>query len=171
MLFDVLVEIPEVAHELDRYVLSLPASERRNQTRCYELLADALDARGLTAARLDDLSSRLHDGAISQHDFTLWMTLRLREEEGLSAVELETFARRVGEIEDPTRSELLRIARVFAKSGAFADSAEHYAWSRRTFSDAADSGRDSRVMMRGVAMQLISISSGPMFTHVSGTTR
>jgi len=122
MLFDVLVEMPEVGRELERYVPALPESERRNQTRCYELLADALDARGSTAGRLADLSSRLHNDAISQHDFTLWMTLRHREEEGLSAAELETFARRVGEIEDPTRSELLLIARLFAKSGAFADS-------------------------------------------------
>ena len=172
MLFDVLVEIPEVAHELDRYVLSLPASERRNQTRCYELLADALDARGLTAARLDDLSSRLHDGAISQHDFTLWMTLRLREEEGLPAAELEAFARRVGEIDKPTRAELLRIARVFAKSGAFADSAEHYALlAANLLRRGGLGGTVSRVVMRGAAMQLISFSSGPVFSSVSGTNR
>ena len=172
MLFDVLVEIPEVAHELDRYVLSLPASERRNQTRCYELLADALDARGLTAARLDDLTSRLHDGAISQHDFTLWMMLRLREEEGLPAAELEVFARRVNEIEDPTRAELLRIARVFAKSGAFADSAEHYALlAANLLRRSGLGGAVSRVVMRGAAMQLISFSSGPVFSSVSGTNR
>ena len=171
MLFDVLVEMPEVAHELERYVPALPESERRNQTRCYELLADALDARGSTAARLADLSSRLHNDAISLHDFTLWMTLRHREEEGLSAAELETFARRVGEIEDPTRSELLLIARLFAKSGAFADSAEHYALiAANLLRRGGLGGATSRVVMRGMAMQLISFSSGPVFSAVSGTS-
>ena len=170
LLFDVLVELPEVARELERYVPALPESERRNQTRCYELLADALDARGSTAARLDDLSSRLHNGAISQHDFTLWMTLRHREERGLSAAELETFARRVGEIEDPTRSELLLIARLFAKSGAFADAAEHYALiAANLLRRGGPGGATLRVMMRGAAVQLISFSSGPVFSSVSGT--
>ena len=170
LLFDVLVEMPEVAHELERYVPALPESERRNQTRCYELLADALDARGSTAARLDDLSSRLQNGAIGQHDFTLWMTLRHRQEDGLSAAELETFARRAGEIEDPTRSELLLIARLFAKSGAFADSAEHYALiAANLLRRGGLGGVTSRVVMRGAAVQLISFSSGPVFTSVSGT--
>ncbi|MDE0440907.1 MAG: tetratricopeptide repeat protein [Gammaproteobacteria bacterium] len=171
MLFDVLVEMPEVGRELERYVPALPESERRNQTRCYELLADALDARASTAARLDDLSFRLHDGAISQHDFTLWMTLRHREEEGLSAAELATFARRVGEIDDPTGSELLLIARLFAKSGAFADSAEHYALvAANVLRRGALGGATSRVVMRGAAVQLISFSSGSVFSSVGGTS-
>ena len=170
MLFDVLVEMPEVAHELERYVPALPESERRNQTRCYELLADALDARGSTAARLDDLSSRLQNGAISQHDFTLWMTLRHREEEGLSAAELETFAQRVREIDDLTRSELLLIARLFAKSGAPDDAAEHYALvAANLLRRGALGGATSTVVMRGVAMQLISFRSGPVFSSVGGS--
>ena len=170
MLFDVLVEIPVVAHELERYVPALPESERRNQTRCYELLADALDASGSRAARLADLASRLHNGAISQHDLTLWMTLRQREEEGLSAAELEAFARRAGEIEDPTRSELLLIARLFAKSGAFADAAEHYALiAAYLLRRGGLGGATSTVVMRGAAVQLISFSSGPVFSFVSGT--
>ncbi|MCY3622164.1 MAG: tetratricopeptide repeat protein [Gammaproteobacteria bacterium] len=170
MLFDVLVEMPEVAHELDRYVPALPESERRNQTRCYELLADALDASGSTAARLADLSSRLHNGAISQHDFTLWMTLRHREGKGLSAAELEAFARRVREIDDPTRSELLLIARLFAKSSAFDDAAEHYALvAANLLRRGALGGATSTVVMRGVAMQLISFSSGPVFSSVGGS--
>jgi len=170
LLFDVLVKMPEVAHELERYVPALPESERRNQTRCYELLADALDASGSTAARLAGLSSRLHNGAISQHDFTLWMTLRHREEKGLSAAELEAFARRVREIDDPTRSELLLIARLFAKSSAFDDAAEHYALvAANLLRRGALGGATSTVVMRGVAMQLISFSSGPVFSSVGGS--
>ena len=159
LLFDVLVQMPDVVHELERYVPSLPEHERRNQTRCYELLADALDAAGLAARRRADLSSRLRRGAISDHGFRLWMTLRNREEEDLSVAEREIFATRASQIEDPTRSELLLIARLFAKAGAYADAAEHYALVVANVARPAGQGSvTTRVMMQGVALQVISSS-------------
>lgn len=171
-LFDVLVEMPDVVHEMERYIPSLPEHERRGQTRCYELLADALDAAGLTARRRAGLLSRLQDGAINHHDFTLWMTLRLREGEGLSPAELEAFARRAAEIEDPTRPELLLIARLFAQSGAFADAAEHYALlAANLVRRSGQGGVTARVMMQGMAMQVISSSMQviPFGTGTSST--
>ena len=169
-LFDVLVQMPDVVDELERFVPSLPEYERRNQTRCYELLADALDAAGLAVRRRADLSSRLRRGAISNHDFTLWMTLRHREEDDLSVAEREILATRATEIEDPTRSELLLIARLFAKAGAYADAAEHYALVlSNVFRPAGQGSVTTRVMMQGVAMQVISssmrvISSGVTYS-------
>ncbi|MCE2462199.1 MAG: hypothetical protein J4F38_15685, partial [Pseudomonadales bacterium] len=104
----------------------LPELERRNEPRYYELLADALAAAGLSDARLADLSSRLRGTGIGDHDFTLWMTLRHRADEILSSHELDAFTKRAVALDEPTPSELLSMARLYAKGGAYADAAEHY---------------------------------------------
>lgn len=127
LLFDVVAQMPGVAPELDRFVAALRGVERRNQPRLYELLGDALDAADLSGTRLAELRSRLGGGQIGDHDFTLWMILRHRAEDVLSPDELDAFAKRAAAIDDPTPSELRSMARLFAKGGAYADSAEHYA--------------------------------------------
>lgn len=126
LLFDVLAEVPGVVQELESYIPALPSSQRRNQPRLYEVLADALDAAGLSETRLAELSSRLRGEELGDYAFTLWMTLRLRADESLSTDELDAFAKRAAEIDGPTRSELLSMARLFAKGGEFASALEHY---------------------------------------------
>ncbi|MCY3623773.1 MAG: hypothetical protein OXH68_18955 [Gammaproteobacteria bacterium] len=126
LLFDVLVEVPGVVQELESYIPSLPSSQRRSEPRLYELLADALDAAGLSEIRLAELSSQLREKEIGNHLFTLWMTLRLRDDDMLSPDELEIFAKRAAEIDDPTGSELLSMARLYAKGGEYSAAGEHY---------------------------------------------
>ena len=126
LLFDVLAEMPGVVPELESYIPALPSLQRRNQPRLYEVLADALDAAGLSDTRLAELSSRLRGEELGDFAFTLWMTLRLRADEALSADELDAFAKRAAEIDGPTGSELLLMARLFAKGGEFASAREHY---------------------------------------------
>ena len=125
-LLDVVAGVPGVARELESLVPALPELERRNEPRYYELLADALAAAGLSDARLADLSSRLRGTGIGDHDFTLWMTLRHRADEILSSHELDAFTKRAVALDEPTPSELLSMARLYAKGGAYADAAEHY---------------------------------------------
>ena len=125
LLFDVLTEMPGVAQELDSYIPALPSSQRRDP-RIFEVLADALDAAGLSESRLAELSSRLRGEELGDYAFTLWMTLRLRADEALSTDELDAFAKRAAEIDGPTGSELLSMARLFAKGGEFASAQEYY---------------------------------------------
>ena len=168
-LFDVVAEMPGVAEELERFIPALPGHERRNQPRLYELLADALGAAGLSDARLDELTSRLREGNIRDHDFTLWMTLRHRADEALSADELDAFAKRAAAFDDPTQSELLLMARLFAKGGAFADSAEHYSLLAANLVRRGGSGGNRRtVMLQGAGAMMVSYSVSGVFSFGSG---
>ena len=158
-LLDVLAEVPGVLEELESYIPSLPSSQRRDQPRLYEVLANALDAAGLSETRLADLSSRLRKGEIGDHDFTLWMTLRLGADEALSADELDGFADRAAEIDAPTRSELLSMARLFAKGGEYASAEEHYSvLAARLLRSRSSSG--GMVLMQGGVVMMLSPSGG-----------
>ena len=168
-LFDVVAEMPGVAEELERFIPALSGHERRNQPRLYELLADALGAAGLSDARLDELTSRLREGKIRDHDFTLWMTLRHRADEALSADELDTFANRAASFDDPTQSELLLTARLFAKGGAFADSAEHYSLLAANLVRRGGSGGNrSTVMLQGAGAMMVSYSVSGVISFGGG---
>ena len=125
-LFSVLVKLPGVVGELERFVPSLSDIERRNHPQLYEILADALAAAGLAEDRLSELSDQLHQGSIEHYGFTLWMTLRHRSEHPLPANELDAFAARAAQIPEPTPAELHAMARLYAKGGAYALAAEHY---------------------------------------------
>ena len=127
LLIDAVAGLPESVVEFERYVPSLPPDSRRQQSRLYELLADAIDAAGMRPRRLEELGARLRDGTIGDHEFSLWMILRNREAGSLAADQLEDFAARAGEVVRPTDPELLAMARVYAKAGAFDEAEDHYA--------------------------------------------
>jgi len=170
LLFDVLAGMPGVAEQFERFVPSLPDAERRDDRRLYTVLADALDAAGLTESRLAQLMAQLESGTIGNHEFTLWMTLRYREQEPLSANELDAFRARAAEIEEPTSSELLSLARLFAKGGAHVDAAEHYSLLAATLIEGGAGSRiyPSGFMMSGTVSVMMTVSGGMVY-HMSGS--
>ena len=127
LLIDAVAGLPESVDEFERYVVSLPPDSRRQQSRLYEVLADAIDAAGRRPRRLEELGARLRDGTIGDHEFSLWMVLRNREAGSLAADQLEDFASRAGEVVRPTDPELLAMARLYAKAGALDEAVDHYA--------------------------------------------
>ncbi len=168
-LFDVVSGMPGVARELERFIPSLAGNERRNEPRLYELLADSLVAAGLTGARLADLSTRLRRAEIGDHDFTLWMTLRHRADGALSADELDAFAKRAAALDDPTPSELLSMARLFAKGGAYSDAAEHYSLLAANRLRRGGSGGSRRmVMLQGASTAMVSYSAAAVVPFGAG---
>ena len=169
LLFDVVAEMPGVAAELEKLVPALWEYERRNQPRLYELLADALDAGDLSGARLAELASRLRGGDIGEHGFALWMILRQRADEEMSADELDAFAARAAEIDDPTPTELRWMARLFAKGGAYVDSAEHYALLAANPGRRGGSGSiRSTFMLQGTARLVVSSGAVPLVSFGGG---
>ena len=168
-LLDVVARMPGVAQELERFISSLAGNERRNQPRLYELLADSLAAAGLSDARLAQLSTRLRRAGIDDHDFTLWMTLGNRADAALSADELDAFAKRAAALDDPTPSELLSMARLFAKGGAYSDAAEHYSLLAANRLRRGGSGGSRRmVMLQGASTAMVSYSAAAVIPFGGG---
>ncbi|MYD95794.1 MAG: hypothetical protein F4X98_00220 [Gammaproteobacteria bacterium] len=112
------------ASEFGRYLQALPNDLRADLHVLYRLLVDAHEAAGTLDARADDLGRRL--SSLSDHDFTIWLLLRHRQEKPVAARELIGLRDRLGHLETPTRVQVLALARLFAKAGAVADASEHY---------------------------------------------
>ena len=169
-LFDVAAEMPGIARELESFVPALPEYERRNEPRLYEVLADALVAAGLSDTRLAELLSRLRGTGIGEHDFTLWMTLRHRADEDLASHELDAFRTRAAALDDPTPSELLSMARLFAKGGAYADSVEHYSLLAANLVRRGGSGGIRRtIMLQGSGVVMVSTGAARVVPFGGGT--
>ena len=169
-LLDVVARMPGVAQELESFISSLAGNERRNQPRLYELLRDSLGAAGLSDARLAELSTRLRRGEIDDHGFTLWMTLGNRTDEAPSADELDAFAKRAAALDDPTPSELLSMARLFAKGGAYSDAAEHYSLLAANLLRRGGSGGSRRmVMLQGASTVMVSYSAAAVVPFGGGS--
>ena len=157
-LFGALAEEPFSAPEFGLYLRALTDSQRQDQHGLYELLATAVDAAGTRDAQVEALSKRLDEHP--DHDFTVWMLLRISQEAPMPKRELDAFASRVVEIEDPTQFQTLYIARLFARADAFEESSEYY---RLLAAKLSRHGEfvDRRVvfMSNGVAPDLIDLAA------------
>ena len=123
-LFDAIAREPYGAAEFDLYLRSLPAEQRRDAHGLYELLADAVVAAGGLDRESRELARRLGD--LDDHDFTVWMLLRHRQDSPLGAARLAAFASRAAATEDPSVLQILCMARIYAKAGAHKEAAQHY---------------------------------------------
>ncbi len=118
---------PWAAPELEAWLRALSPARRRESPRLYELVADAWSGSDAAALRQAELTQRLQEGQIDDHDFTLWMLLLERSGRRLTESEFGQFASRVAAISEPTDLQLLAIARLFAVAGSIAESTEYYA--------------------------------------------
>ena len=126
LLFDVLADAEGTVAALDGFARALPENERRDASGLYRLLAQALAAEGASARRESDLAQALREGAIGDHDFALWMALRLQEGTAPDPDLHGAFAARFAAIAEPTGAELVLAARLHALAGAMRQAAEHY---------------------------------------------
>ena len=120
-LFETIATRPYGAREFDLYLRSLPDEQRRGQHRFYRLLGQASAVDG---GWLEALSARVAE--LGDHDFTLWMLLRHEQAEDLTEAEYEAFRERANRIEDPTTLQILAMARLHARAGAFGEASDHY---------------------------------------------
>lgn len=125
-LFEAVAKEPFSAREFDRYLEAMPADLRRDEHRLYRLLVAAHDAAGTTERRLRDLSRDLDTR--SDHDFTVWMLLRDRQDDTITRRELAAFRARASEVERPGELQIRAMARVFAKAGEFSEASQYYRW-------------------------------------------
>ncbi len=119
-LFEAIAARPYAATEFDLYLRALPDEQRRNQHRFYRLLGEAYAGDG----RAEALAPRI--GKLGDHDFTVWMLLRHQHPEELAESEHDALRERANRIEDPTALQVLAMARLHARAGAFDESSEHY---------------------------------------------
>ncbi len=119
-LFESIATRPHSAREFDLYLRSLPDEQRRHQHRFYRLLGEAYAGDGLAEA----LAPRMVE--LGDHDFTVWMLLRHQQSEDLDESEHDAFQERANRVEDPTALQVLAMARLHAKAGAFDEASEHY---------------------------------------------
>ena len=119
-LFEAIAARPYAATEFDLYLRSLPDEQRRYQHRFYRLLGEAYAGDG----RAEALAPRI--GKLGDHDFTVWMLLRHEQSEDLAESEHDAFRERANRIEDPTALQILAMARLHARAGAFDESSDHY---------------------------------------------
>ena len=122
MLFDAVAEAPYGAAELDGFLRATPDRERTSFHQLYGFMAKAAE----NGDRLEELWKRLNDRAIDDHEFTLWMLLRDRQQVEFGPGGLEAFEQRVAAISDPSPYQLLLAARVFATAGAVEQAMEYY---------------------------------------------
>ena len=122
MLFDAVADTPYGAQELEGFLRAMPDEERKGFRPLYEYLAKA----EVGSDRLQELSSRLREQAIDDHEFTLWMLLHDRQEAEFVPGELQAFEERLAAMLDPSPYQLLLAARIFAASGAVGQAVEHY---------------------------------------------
>ena len=123
-LFEAIAGRPYSAPAFDLYLGSLPATERRDLHSFYKLLVTATETADTLDQRVQSLSTRL--GELGDHDFTVWMLLRDEQTEDLAAREHNALVERANEIADPTMLQILAMARLHAKAGAFGMASEHY---------------------------------------------
>ena len=123
-LFEAIAGRPYGAPAFDLYLGSLPATERRDLHSLYRLLVTAATASGTLDQRVESLARRL--GELGDHDFTVWMLLRNEQTEDLAAREHDALVERANQIADPTMLQILAMARLHAKAGAFDTASEHY---------------------------------------------
>ena len=122
MLFDAVAEAPYGAAELDGFLRAAPDRERTNFHQLYEYMAKAAE----NGDRIQELWKRLNDREIDDHEFTLWMLLRDRQQVEFGPGSLEAFEQRVAALSDPSPYQLLLAARVFATAGAVEQAMEYY---------------------------------------------
>ena len=123
-LFEAIADQPYGAAEFDRYLRAIADGERRAQHRLYRLVTTATVESGTLDQRVASLTARLED--LGDHDFTVWMLLRNRQTAVLPATEYAAFAKRAHKVDDPTTLQILAMARLHAKAGAFDAASEHY---------------------------------------------
>ena len=123
-LFEAIAREPYGVVEFGLYLRSMPALQRRDEHRLYGLLADAVVAAGKLDETSRELTGRLAD--LDDHDFTVWMLLRFRQNSPVETAELAAFASRANAVEDPSKLQILYMARIYAKAGAHNDASQHY---------------------------------------------
>ena len=123
-LFEALANSSFGVEEFDAYLHAMPTDERRAQHRVYRFLIDAHEAGGTRHRRIEELYPRLGD--LGDHDFTVWMLLRHRDEKPMTAREHGAFTIRAAEIHQPSPQQTLAMARLHAKAGAFDEASAHY---------------------------------------------
>ncbi len=122
MLFDAVAEAPFGEAEIDAFLRAAPDNQRAGLHPMYEYLADASE----DGKRLRELWTLLDAGDIDDHEFTLWMRLRSRQEAEFGPGELQTFEKRLAALPDPSPYQLLLAARVYAGGGAAKQAATYY---------------------------------------------
>ncbi len=123
LVMDAVAEASYGAAELDGFLRALPDRERRDFRPLYGYLADALDG----GERMRELWTRLRAGEMNDHDLTLWMLLRDREQVEFAPGDIEAFEKRLAAFSaDPAPYQLLLAARVFATAGAVAQAVDYY---------------------------------------------
>ena len=125
-LFEAVAKEPFSAREFDRYLEAMPADLRRDEHRLYSLLVDAHDVAGTTEKSLRDLSQDLDTRG--DHDFTVWMMLRDRQDDPITRRELAAFRARASKVDRPGEVQIRAMARVFAKAGEFSEASQYYRW-------------------------------------------
>ncbi len=126
LLFEAIAEDPDNAVELENFLVSMSADQRRRSNELYGLVADSYGAGGHRDSRLDELGFRLRDGVMNDCELTLWMLLREQTEDELSSREMQDFAGRVAAGTNLTNLQLLAAARIFAQGGWREYSIQHY---------------------------------------------
>ena len=122
LLFDAVADTPYGAVDVEEYLRATPDPARKALHRLYAILAK-LPAAGL---RQQALRRQLREGAIDDHEFTLWMLLCDQLKVELDPGGLQAFEGRLAAISDPSPYQLLLAARVFATSGIAEHAAEYY---------------------------------------------
>lgn len=116
---------PYGASELDAYLRALPDEDRKSFFRLYENLARAYLASG-NSEMLNDLSVRLVEGEMDDHQFTIWMLLHDQTKMGFGVGGLEAFRKRLNEMSDPSSFQLLLAARLLEAAGEMDAAAQYY---------------------------------------------
>ena len=123
-LFEAIAREPYGVVEFDLYLRSMPTEQRRGENRLYQLLADAVVAAGRLDETSGELTGRLRD--LDDHEFTVWMLLRFRQNSPVGAAELDAFAGRANAVEDSSKLQILSMARIYAKAGTVNDASQLY---------------------------------------------
>ena len=121
-LLDAVAHTPYGADELEGYLRAMPNNSRKGFHPLYRHLATALDG----GPRLGELWLRLQEQEIDDHEFTLWMLLRDRQEKGFAVGELGAFEKRFAAMPNPAPFQLLLAARVFATAGVVEQAVQQY---------------------------------------------
>ena len=124
-LFREVASSPYGVSEMDAYLRALPDEDRKSFFRLYEYLAGAILASGSSDVR-NLLSVRMAEGAMDDHQFTLWMLLQDQTKTDFGVGELEAFRQRLNDMADPSSYQLLLAARLLAAAGDMDAAAQYY---------------------------------------------
>ena len=101
-----------LGNELESLFHSLPPNERAGQFDFVDLIRQAYLYDQRSKERLKDLTDQLLQNELNSQEFIVWMMLRHHTNDDPSEVEISTFLKQVGSLQNPSSFELTLIARI-----------------------------------------------------------